>query len=137
MRELRGRTDDCPKPFGHSLLLRLDGIVYSIVFWSGSLETIPDGWQLCDGTNGTRDLRDYLPRHSGLGSMPGTTGGSTKHEHNITGFVFDTALGEGISVDAGDGLDLGIDENDVSINSLSAYNLPPYKSLYPIMFVGS
>lgn len=28
-----------------------------IVAWSGTIATIPDGWALCDGTNGTPDLR--------------------------------------------------------------------------------
>jgi len=30
----------------------------SIVIWSGTVASIPAGWQLCDGTNGTPDLRD-------------------------------------------------------------------------------
>lgn len=29
-----------------------------IVMWGGSVSTIPSGWRLCDGTNGTPDLRD-------------------------------------------------------------------------------
>jgi hypothetical protein len=29
-----------------------------IVMWSGSIASIPDGWVLCNGTNGTPDLRD-------------------------------------------------------------------------------
>lgn len=29
-----------------------------ILMWSGSIASIPSGWQLCDGTNGTPDLRD-------------------------------------------------------------------------------
>lgn len=29
-----------------------------IVMWGGSVATIPSGWRLCDGTNGTPDLRD-------------------------------------------------------------------------------
>jgi len=29
-----------------------------IVMWSGTIATIPTGWALCDGTNGTPDLRD-------------------------------------------------------------------------------
>lgn len=29
-----------------------------IAMWSGSIGTIPTGWVLCDGTNGTPDLRD-------------------------------------------------------------------------------
>lgn len=31
---------------------------YLISMWSGPLETIPDGWHICDGTMGTPDLRD-------------------------------------------------------------------------------
>lgn len=29
-----------------------------IVMWSGSISSIPKGWALCDGANGTPDLRD-------------------------------------------------------------------------------
>jgi len=29
-----------------------------IVMWSGTIASIPEGWVLCDGTNGTPDLRD-------------------------------------------------------------------------------
>ena len=29
-----------------------------IIMWSGTIASIPVGWQLCDGTNGTPDLRD-------------------------------------------------------------------------------
>lgn len=29
-----------------------------IAAWSGAIADIPSGWQLCDGTNGTPDLRD-------------------------------------------------------------------------------
>ena len=32
--------------------------VGSIMIWSGSVANIPTGWQLCDGTNGSPDLRD-------------------------------------------------------------------------------
>ena len=28
------------------------------MIWSGSVSNIPTGWQLCDGTNGSPDLRD-------------------------------------------------------------------------------
>jgi microcystin-dependent protein len=30
----------------------------AILMWSGPIATIPNGWLLCDGTNGTPDLRD-------------------------------------------------------------------------------
>ena len=29
-----------------------------IVMWSGAIADIPSGWKICDGTNGTPDLRD-------------------------------------------------------------------------------
>ena len=29
-----------------------------IIMWSGTIASIPPSWQLCDGTNGTPDLRD-------------------------------------------------------------------------------
>ncbi|MFA6217600.1 MAG: hypothetical protein WDL87_08150 [Candidatus Omnitrophota bacterium] len=29
-----------------------------VALWSGTIATIPQGWALCDGTNGTPDLRD-------------------------------------------------------------------------------
>ena len=32
--------------------------VGAIIFWSGTVASIPSGWQLCDGSNGTPDLRD-------------------------------------------------------------------------------
>ena len=29
-----------------------------IVMWSGAVSTVPSGWALCNGQNGTPDLRD-------------------------------------------------------------------------------
>lgn len=31
-----------------------------IIMWSGTIATIPSAWVLCDGTNGTPDLRDQF-----------------------------------------------------------------------------
>jgi len=54
----------------------------TIVMWSG--ETAPSGWSLCDGTNGTPDLRGrfILSMGAGIGLTPrayGTTGGAETH----------------------------------------------------------
>lgn len=50
---------------GACKLYRSDGQVLNIgypsgviMMWSGSVASIPSGWVLCDGTNGTPDLRD-------------------------------------------------------------------------------
>jgi microcystin-dependent protein len=62
-----------------------------ICMWSGT--QIPKGWYLCDGTNGTPDLRNRFIVGAGSGYTVGNTGGSDKvtvtknqlpaHTHNI------------------------------------------------------
>lgn len=47
-----------------------------IIMWSGSIATIPEGWLLCDGTNGTPNLLDRFVVGAGLTYNVGTTGGS-------------------------------------------------------------
>ncbi len=47
-----------------------------ICMWSGALANIPAGWQLCDGTNGTPDLRDRFVMGAPDGVEPGGTGGA-------------------------------------------------------------
>ena len=37
------------------------GFTGMIGFWDGAIGTIPIGWQICNGTNGTIDMRDYFP----------------------------------------------------------------------------
>lgn len=50
--------------------------VGTIVIWSGTADNIPTGWQLCDGTNGTPDLRDKFVLGAGTNHTVGETGGS-------------------------------------------------------------
>lgn len=52
-----------------------------IMMWSGSVATVPAGWLLCDGTNGTPDLRNRFIVGAGTGVdpslyTPGATGGA-------------------------------------------------------------
>lgn len=50
-----------------------------IVLWCGILAAIPAGWLLCDGTNGTPDLRALFIRGAADGAEPGDTGGAPTH----------------------------------------------------------
>jgi len=50
-----------------------------IVMWSGTLATIPAGWALCNGTQGTPDLRDKFIKGWSQGVNPGGTGGSVSN----------------------------------------------------------
>lgn len=47
-----------------------------ILMWGGSIATIPTGWQLCNGSNGTPDLRDRFIVGAGTTYAPAATGGS-------------------------------------------------------------
>lgn len=58
--------------------------------WSGTLATIPAGWQLADGTNGTPDLRDVFPRGAAAGQDGGATGGAATHAHDYSQVVTHT-----------------------------------------------
>ena len=49
----------------------------SIIMWSGSIGAIPSGYYLCDGNNGTPDLRDRFVVGSGNSYAVGNTGGFT------------------------------------------------------------
>ena len=49
-----------------------DGISVGIIcMWSGLLNNIPIGWILCDGSNGTPDLRNSFIKSVGTGEDPG------------------------------------------------------------------
>jgi hypothetical protein len=50
-----------------------------ISLWYGSLGSIPSGWYLCDGSNGTPDLRDRFIIGAGSSYSVGATGGSSTH----------------------------------------------------------
>lgn len=54
-----------------------------IVMWAGSLAEIPTGWLLCDGRNGTPDLRDRFVMGVGAVEYMGSTGGSFHHRHKV------------------------------------------------------
>jgi len=74
-----------------------------ILMWSGSVESIPAGWYLCNGSNGTPDLRarfviaaggSYSVGTTGDGSIPAHTHSSGSllaasagaHTHNINAY---------------------------------------------------
>ncbi|WP_312667840.1 hypothetical protein [Tissierella praeacuta] len=66
----------------------------AILMWSGSITTIPSGWALCNGINGTPDLRDRFIVGAGRAYSIGATGGEKEvklteaqmpeHKHGAT-----------------------------------------------------
>src|SRR5690606_35053309 len=49
-----------------------------IMMWSGSTSTIPAGWFLCNGSNGTPDLRNRFIVGAGSTYGVGATGGANE-----------------------------------------------------------
>lgn len=59
----------------------------AIMMWSGQIDDIPYGWNLCDGENGTPDLRGrfivgYTPDNADYSTI-GKTGGESSHQLTI------------------------------------------------------
>jgi hypothetical protein len=71
-----------------------------IIMWSGAVDQIPDGWALCDGSNGTPDLRDRFIVGAGSGYAVATKGGNSfinlQHSHGYSGT---TSYGYGYDFD--------------------------------------
>ena len=60
-----------------------------IILWSGAVSAIPSNWALCNGENGTPDLRNRFVVGAGSTYSVAATGGSTdaivvSHNHSIT-----------------------------------------------------
>jgi len=51
-----------------------------IVMWSGDITNVPDGFALCDGTDGTPDLRNRFIAGAGDEYTVGQTGGEKDHQ---------------------------------------------------------
>ena len=65
-----------------------------ILLWSGAIGSIPSGFYLCNGTNGTPDLRDRFIVGAGGSYSVAQTGGSAdsivvSHNHTATSVVTD------------------------------------------------
>ena len=63
-----------------------------ICLWSGSVDNIPDGWALCNGENGTEDLRDKFVVGAGRNYAVNATGGNTSQNVNLSGNTGATTL---------------------------------------------
>lgn len=76
-----------------------------IAMWSGDSASIPAGWAICDGTNGTPDLRDRFIVGSGTTYTTGATGGaaaiSLAHSHTANDHVHSANHSHGMDA-AGD-----------------------------------
>lgn len=132
-----------------------------IVMWSGSIASIPTGWLLCNGGNGTPDLRNRFIVGAGSTYTPGNTGGSAdavvvSHTHTASSVVsdpghthtytapanatsdatgFDTEIATTTGASTGTsttGIGVSTTVNSSGVSGTNA-NLPPYYALAYIM----
>lgn len=110
-----------------------------ISLWSGSEAAIPTGWALCNGSNGTVDLRDKFVIGAGTTYSVGATGGETTHtltvdeipdhEHSIPGDNT-SAVGTYNAVSANQGQSLQKSWTSGSAGGNQPHNnMPPYYAL--------
>lgn len=67
------------KPNDNSMGDIADGI---ISLFSG--DSVPSGWNYCNGNDGTPDLRNRFLKGASNGANAGGTGGSTSHQHTVS-----------------------------------------------------
>ena len=125
-----------------------------IVSWYGILNSVPNGWRICDGSGGTPDLRNRFVIGAGSKYNLNTTGGQEtkklqvtempEHSHGYQDAWFAEINGQ-IPVPGGWGSRSGVDrdnrafqmrrmtENSGGNNSFSIMN--PYYALYYIIKV--
>lgn len=104
-----------------------------IVIWSGSIASIPSGWYLCNGSNGTPDLRNKFIVGAGSTYAVGASGGNTTHTHTFTTNSHDHTSPAGIDLGSGAAWNRTTDAKTDSGTTDSASSLPPYYALAFIM----
>jgi len=118
-----------------------------IIMWSGSVVSVPSGWALCNGANGTPNLRDRFVVGAGSGYTPGNTGGSADavvvdHTHTLGPLIWrrgaDGAFQDGPQWGGGNRTDNGVNPTATTSGASGGVdgtnkNLPPYYALAFIM----
>lgn len=106
-----------------------------ITLWAGAIVDIPDDWALCDGNNGTPDLRERFVIGAGGALAPGATGGGTTHTHTGTTAGHFHTLPPGVALQGGNSFlrDTSLANDTFTTNAASS--LPPYYALAFIMKV--
>ena len=104
-----------------------------ILLWSGSIGSIPSGYVICDGNNGTPDPRDKFIVGAGDTYAVDAVGGNVNHNHTFTGDGHTHTIPGGVDIQSGINQASTTDSTQVTGTTDNANGLPPYHSLAYIM----
>jgi len=104
-----------------------------ISLWHGTLELIPRGWLLCNGSYGTPDLRDRFIVGAGSSYAVGATGGAASHTHDFTGDGHTHDMPGGSDMAAGGNYNENTNPGSATGETDSANSRPPYYAVFYIM----
>ncbi len=110
----------------------------TIAMWHGLIANIPYGWTLCDGTNGTPDLREKFVRGAPDETEAGGTGGEAEHTLTTDEMPSHTHTFSGKGSSAGSSYGSGTYVWDTKATNATGggaahNNLPPYYNILYIM----
>ena len=104
-----------------------------IAIWSGSIVSIPTGWVICDGNNGTPDLRNRFVVGAGDTYAVDANGGAVNHNHAFTADPHAHVISVGVNIAVGSLFNNTTDPADATGTTDNESNLPPYYALAFIM----
>lgn len=123
-------------PFAPTSLLLPESGIGSIIIWQGSIESLPSSWTLCDGTQGSPDLRNRFLYGNSVGTPPTVTGGTVNHDHDFNSDGHTHDLDEAEEVNSASGRNKTVTTESFGGLSDNSDHLPKYYSLAYIMFIG-
>lgn len=110
----------------------------AIELWSGTIASIPPGWALCDGTNGTPDLTDQFVLGAAGNFAPGDTLDVSDHNHDWTSDAHSHAL-QTIGAVSSTPVNVNDDTSSDPATGTSTNTIfePPWYSLAYVQFLGN
>lgn len=102
----------------------------AILLFYGSIPAIPAGYNLCNGFNGTPDLRNKFIVGAGDIYDPADEGGNTTHTHELLSGNHLHTIQAGFVIKSGTAYRSETNGNALLGNTNAANNLPPYKAVY-------
>ena len=104
-----------------------------IILWSGAEEDIPTGWQLCDGSGNSPDLRDSFIVGAGNTYNVDDSGGESSHDHTATQAEHAHFNPPGTGIASGTNIANHTSTMQPAITVDPKSTLPPYYALCYIM----